>query len=113
MYGSHWGRLRSAGGVEVDVVGDMSVTRDGRRYEWGASHPCWPRRNWIGVCNLTCPVFSMEDLLVLYVALPDEAAKVGLIVEALRARGCDHAYLRQLLSPEIIDQWGLRGLIDG
>ncbi len=82
---SHWGRFL-AGGVEIDVVGDFSVRRDGREVAWDARHPCWNRLEWIPVGDRLVPTMSIPDLLVLYELLPDEAHKLGLIRASL-ARG--------------------------
>ena len=44
------------------------------------------------------PVFSKEDLLLLYLALPDEDAKLTLLASDLRAVGIDWTYLERMFS---------------
>lgn len=82
QFSSHWGRFR-AKTVEIDVVGDFSVTRAGRRWKWDSAHPCWQRRDFVEVRGFMIPVFSLQDLLEVYEALPDEAVKLKLIRAAI------------------------------
>jgi len=78
----HWGRF-VCGGIEIDVVGDFAVEREGHSTVWDIHHPCWHRLNHVAVHDVLVPVFSLEDLLALYKAL-DEVQKVTLIQASLR-----------------------------
>lgn len=112
IFASHFGRFL-INGVEVDVVGDFSVNRQGHIYLWDAQHPCWSRLEIIEVGGLRIPLFSLEDLLLVYLALPEEEMKVEMICEALRSRGYDRSYLQQLLGPALVEEAGLETLIYG
>ena len=98
IFRSHFGRFR-IDDVEVDVVGDFSIEWKGHRYDWNAEHPCWDHIELVRFNLREIPVFSLEDLLVIYLGLPDEDAKVDLITEELQRRGVDRDYLNQLLGP--------------
>ena len=106
VFASHFGRYL-IDGIEIDVVGDFSVLNQGHTYVWDTAHPCWDRLRVMIVSGLSVPVFSLEDLLVTYLALPDEDAKVKLICEALAGTECDRNYLRQQLRPELLSHGAL------
>lgn len=80
---SYWGRF-IANSIEIDVVGDFCIERGPRVCTWNANHPCWNRVSYIRVGEATVPVFSLQDLLELYLMLPDEDAKVELIETSLQ-----------------------------
>jgi hypothetical protein len=109
MISSYWGRFR-VNGTDVDIVGDFTVDRDRERYAWNAAHPCWDRLEVVKVRGVGIPLFSLEDLLVLYMVLPGEQRKIGRIHDALKARGCDAPYLRRLLGPNLVRQPVVRSL---
>ena len=89
----------------MDFVGDFSVERNGIRHVWNAEHPCWTRLEYVQIGGVSVPIYSMEDLLLVYLALPGEEAKLTLIARSLRQRGVDWAYLHRifLLWPSMED----------
>lgn len=89
---SDWGRYY-VDGVEVDIVGDFTVRRFGHLFRWDALHPCWTHLNSCEIAGASIPFFRLEDLLLLYVALPDEEEKLAGIVAKLRTTRLDHEYL--------------------
>lgn len=96
---SYFGRFL-VGGIDVDFVGDFSVENEGTRFTWDAQHPCWNHLDEVSLAGRIVPLFALEDLLLFYLALPDETPKLELIRDALHARGINHAYLQTLL-----EQW--------
>jgi hypothetical protein len=79
---SYWSRF-AAGAVELDIVGDFTIRRDGRFLALDAQHPCWRRLERVTVRGIPIPVFALLDLAALYEALPDEQEKLCLIEDAL------------------------------
>jgi len=94
---SYFGRY-DVDGVKVDFVGDFSISVDGTWYEWNGAHPCWTHLEQVRINEVSVPVYSLEDLLLLYLTLPHEDAKLALITHALRSRGIDRAYLKVVIA---------------
>lgn len=80
---SHWGRFMVEG-VEVDVVGDFSIRRNGNALTLDAAHPCWRRLHQTVLRGAPITALSLVDLSALYEALPDEEMKLRLIEESLQ-----------------------------
>ncbi len=80
---SYWGRFM-AGRVEVDVVGDFSIRRNGKVLALDCSHACWSRLHRMTVRGIPVTALSLIDLSALYEALPGEEAKLNLIEESLQ-----------------------------
>jgi hypothetical protein len=89
---SDWGRYK-IDGIELDIVGDFTVRRLGLLFQWKTFHPCWTYLRTYEIDSVAIPYFRLEDLLLLYMALPDEEQKLAGIVAKLRATRLDRDYL--------------------
>jgi hypothetical protein len=89
---SVWGRYVWQG-IELDIVGDFSVRRAELDLSWDRSHPCWSNLAEVSLNGASVPVFCLEDLLLLYVALPGEETKLKKILATLHTRGPNREYL--------------------
>jgi hypothetical protein len=92
---SKWGRYQ-VGGIELDIVGDFTVRRLGHVFRWDARHPCWDHLDTCDIAGVPIPHFRLEDLLLLYVALPNEEQKLARIIAEFRATCIDREYLALL-----------------
>jgi hypothetical protein len=96
IYRSYFGRF-CVDNVAIDVVGDFSIKRHDTLFLWNAVHPCWNHLKIVTIHGQPISLFSLEDLLLVYVALPNEKAKLNVIANAMQSRGYNRTYLRQLL----------------
>jgi len=91
---SVWGRY-VWDGIEIDIVGDFVVCRGDMEFSWDGRHPCWSNLTRVMLNGGSIPVFSLEDLLLLYLALPGGEIKLHKTASALRSRGPNLRYLSQ------------------
>jgi hypothetical protein len=111
VFDCSFGRYK-VNGIEIDVVGDFSVRWNDHVLVWNADHPCWSHLKFINIQQLNIPIFSLEDLLLIYTVLPHEEVKVDKIVNSLESFAERTAYIKLLTSQTPGLEGKVRGVID-